>query len=457
VVRDLAVRQSAALALGGFLAAAGMCAFASPGWFWALLAAALVLGAALLVWRHIEAASAVWLVLTACTPEMAMHDWIGPEAFQPTIAAMKGSGLILALLCAVRFAPALDLLNPAFAFLAMFLTGLGHGLYPGLGLSESLRSLVGSGAPYAFAFSRPGRRWCAAMIRATQVAPLVAVALGAALDLAGLRPLFLDSGGWRLQATGHPAFLAGAALAAIYACLIEFYRRGRKQDLALMGLNLAILVLTGARAPLFYGVAVVGLTLAFVPAPAVPRRMRFQLLLAALCLLPVLLVCARSLDGLRVFNLLLNDAGDLSGRTALWSYFEAASAHAPWFGWGVGAGNLIVPPDAKVIALMHTWAAHNEWLRVLVEGGQLGRALLVLMFALWAWCHTRALEYSERLIMRLVFVVFACHAWTDNVLISTSASVLFTFCAAVFARGAAEARDRARLGGVGTSPERRHP
>ena len=40
--------------------------------------------------------------------------------------------------------------------------------------------------------------------------------------------------------------------------------------------------------------------------------------------------------------------------------------------------------------------------------------------------------------MRMVFVAFACHAFTDNVLISTSACVFFTFVAAVFARGTLE-------------------
>jgi hypothetical protein len=44
--------------------------------------------------------------------------------------------------------------------------------------------------------------------------------------------------------------------------------------------------------------------------------------------------------------------------------------------------------------------------------------------------------------MRLVFVAFAGHAVTDNVLISTPACVLFAFAAAVFARGADEAPGR---------------
>ncbi len=120
-------------------------------------------------------------------------------------------------------------------------------------------------------------------------------------------------------------------------------------------------------------------------------------------------------------------------------YFERAAARSPWFGWGVGSGNTVVPQGSDVVLQMHTWAAHNEWLRILVEGGQVGRAALVLLFALWCWHHTRRLARAERTIMRLVFLAFACHAFTDNVLISTSACVLFAFCAAVFARGALEA------------------
>jgi len=43
------------------------------------------------------------------------------------------------------------------------------------------------------------------------------------------------------------------------------------------------------------------------------------------------------------------------------------------------------------------------------------------------------------LLMRLVFAAFAGHAYTDNVLISTSACVFFTLITAVFARARLEA------------------
>ena len=42
---------------------------------------------------------------------------------------------------------------------------------------------------------------------------------------------------------------------------------------------------------------------------------------------------------------------------------------------------------------------------------------------------------TDKAIMRLVFLAFAVHAYTDNVLIATTACVFFTFAAAVFTRG----------------------
>ena len=281
------------------------------------------------------------------------------------------------------------------------------------------------------------------MIRTTALIPLLSVAGGAALQLAGLRPLFVDSGGERLAGLGHPAFLAGFCLAAIYACLIELYRDGRSRWLLLLAANFLILVLTGARAPLAYAMAVTGLTLVFVRSGVFSRRRRILPLLLAACLLPLLVVLAPELSMVRLFNVLSNEAANLSGRDLLWPPFEQAAAASPWFGWGVGAGNAIIPPDSELARLIQTWAAHNEYLRISVEGGQLGRGLLIVLFVLWVVHHTRRLRRTDKVIMRLVFVGFAAHAYTDNVLIATTACVFFTFATAVFAR------DRGGAGAAG--------
>ena len=118
--------------------------------------------------------------------------------------------------------------------------------------------------------------------------------------------------------------------------------------------------------------------------------------------------------------------------------FEVAAGGSPWFGWGTGAGNAVIPPDGQIVKILHTWAAHNEYLRLNVEGGVVGEGLLIGLFAAWVLVRTRASPPPERRIMRLAFLALAGHAATDNVLISTPACVLFAFSAAVFARARPE-------------------
>ncbi|MFI4981291.1 MAG: O-antigen ligase family protein [Nevskiales bacterium] len=412
-----------------------------------LLGAAAAFGLVFAAWRHLIGFSVAWLLFAGTSLEMTLHDLIDPTAYGATIAAVKAAQLGLAALCALRYGPRWDADNPAWAYLLIFAIGLLHGLHPGLRAADSLRSLAGSVAPFAFCFCRTPRDWAGAIIRATRWIPLLSVVGGATLDIAGLRPLFVNSGGMRLVGLGHPAFLAGVCLAAVYACLIRLYRGGGRADLALLGVNFVILTLTGARAPLAYGVAVTTLALAFIPAPCLPARRRWLLLLGVAALLPALALLDPALSDIRVFNLLATDSTDLSGRDLLWPPFEHAADQSYWFGWGLGAGNFIIPPEGQVAKLLQTWAAHNEYLRMEVEGGQIGRGLLVASFVLWALRHTRRLPRAERRIMRLVFIAFAAHAFTDNVLISTPASVLFSFVAAVFA-GETSATAAARPSGL---------
>jgi O-antigen ligase len=402
--------------------------------FGLLLAATVISGIAFLALCFPSGFCVAWLLITGMSLEMTAHDIIGDEAYQPVIAIVKGTEIGLGLLCALRFGPRLNPLCPAWAYLAMLIAGLVHGLRPGLTTMDSLRSAIGSVAPFVFCFCRIPRSWAEVMIQATKWCPILAVAACIPLSIAGIRPLFIDSGGARLAGLGHPAFLAGVCLPAIYACLIQLYRLGRRADLVLLVVNILILMLTGARAPFAYAVAVTGLSLITIRSQVFAARDRLLLLLTAAALLPVLALLAGGLGEVRLFNVLMNETGNLSGRGLLWPSFEAAAAESPWFGWGTGAGNVVVPSDGRIAKILHTWAAHNEYLRIQVEGGAIGEALLMALFAGWVMVQTRDLRQSDRRIMRLAFLAFAGHAFTDNVLISTPACVMFGFATAVFAR-----------------------
>lgn len=436
---DTSILGTAALLLAATLG----CGLLAPPLFGPLLAAATVAGLAFLALRFPGRFCVAWLLLTGLSLEMTLQDLIGDEAYQPTIAVVKGIEIGLGIVCMIRFGPQLPLLCPAWAFPAMLGTGLVHGLYPGLTAIDSLRSAIGSAAPFVFCFSRVPRSWADAMIRATKWCPIVALAACIPLTIAGIRPLFIESGGARLAGLGHPAFLAGVCMPAIYACLIQLYRQGRRGDLLLLIANSLILVLSGARAPVAFAAAVTLLSLISLRSAVFAARDRIVLILTVLALLPLLALLAGDLGDVRLFNVVLNETGNLSGRSLLWPWFADAAAGSPWVGWGIGAGNAVIPADGQIAHLLHTWAAHNEYLRIQVEGGVFGGTLLIALFAGWVIVRTRDLCPSDRRIMRLAFLALAGHAFTDNVLISTPACVMFAFAAAVFARPDPTRPDRA--------------
>jgi len=424
--------------VGGFLLLCLALAWFAPPVFWVLLVVVALAGAAGLALWFPVAATVIWLLFLASTPEMWLGDLIGH--METIIALDKLAGLGLAGLCILRYGARFDAFNPGLAFPALFIAGAAHGLYPGLTLAASLRSLVGSAAPFAFSFSRLSRRWAAAVIRVACWAPLVVVLFGAGLTMLGLRPLFVvQEGAVRLFASSLPAFLGGFALIGIYAGTVELFRGGRVADMALLIVNAAILLLTGARAPLLAAALLTGAALLAVPSARFGLRRRLPLILAGGLVLPLALAAARALSFLRVIDLAeLGQGASLSNRALIWPVFQAAANRSPWLGWGVGAGKVVVRLDSPLARLLGTNAAHNEYLRLAVEGGYPGLILVILLMGLWAWHHTKAMAMPDRALMRLVFLAFAAHSFTDNTMIATTGSLMFAWVSAVFARAAAE-------------------
>jgi hypothetical protein len=85
----------------------------------------------------------------------------------------------------------------------------------------------------------------------------------------------------------------------------------------LLGVNIAVLVLSGARGPLAVTMAIALIALAFVPSPALRARHRLPIALAGAVSLPVLVAAASQLSGFRLFNVLSGEAGGMSGRDLL--------------------------------------------------------------------------------------------------------------------------------------------
>jgi O-antigen ligase len=377
----------------------------------------------------------VWLLVVETTPEMWLSDLIGDHEL--VIAALKISGLALIALSALRYRPRLDRFNPGFAFLAMFIGGFVHGLWPSLSLMSSLRSLIGSAAPFASGFVEVPPQWRRAVVRAVIIGPVVTVIFGLILAALRIRGFYYSElGAIRLNASSNPAFLAGFALTAIYAGVVEFLRAGKSKELGWLALNLLVLVATGARAPLFFAASVLVLVFGFIRSPYLPARRRAMVLAACGAGVAGILMAASTLHFVRVIDLIdLGDAGDLSNRNLVWPVFEKAIAASPWLGWGVGAGKVIVPLHSALGTFLGTNAAHEEYLRISAEGGIPGAVLLVLMLGLWVMRGSADLPAAQRQTIRLVFIAFALHSTTDNTLIATTSLAFFTWARAVLTFG----------------------
>ncbi len=392
----------------------------------AALAAVCALGAAV---RFPVAATVLWILAIELTPDL----WFS-GAHETLIAVEKGAGGVLVVLLGLRLGWRRDRYNPGFAFAAMFFTGLLHGLYPGLTQLSSLRSLIGSAGPFAFGFVKMTPAFRRAAVRTVTFGPLANLAAGAVLNLLQLHAIAtMEGGAFRLAGAGLPAFLGGFALIAIYAGLLELLSLRAPNpfpEAMLLTVNFAILLLTGARTPLaLASMLILGVLIA---------QRRLMAVAAAGAMMALAIPFLGRFSFLRVADLLqAGQAGNLSNRDLIWPYFEAAIAASPWFGWGVGAGKVVVPPGHGIAQLIGTNAAHNEYLRIGCEGGLVGSCLVILGMGLWVYRGTKHLPYAQAWLMRVVFIAFAVHSATDNTLIATTSSLMFIWTSAVFS--AAEA------------------
>ena len=414
-------------------------AWFAPEAFWAPLALLPAVLALLLAVTYPAEATALWLAALATCPEMWLGDLIGHS---PEIIGLdKAVGLVLLVLCLLRYGARRDAFNPGSAFLFMFGAGLVHGVWPGLTMADSIRSLIGSAAPFAFSWCRLPAAWSRRVIGAVIAAPFVIIGFGACLAAIGLRPLYtVQDGALRLGASTLPAFLAGFALISVYALLLEQVRGARGWRLAALAGDILVLLATGARAPLGLALLLILLVAGAVQTPRWPWRSRMPVLLAVAGAPAAAVLGAPVLGFVRLLTLASQgDVADLSNRTLIWPVYEAAFARSPWIGWGTGSGKVLVPLGTLLWHLLGTNAAHDEYLRIAVEGGAIGLGLLGLLMTLWLWRGTRDMRGAERAVMVLVFAAFAAHSATDNTLIATTASVMFAWVSAVFARAETEA------------------
>jgi O-antigen ligase len=307
---------------------------------------------------------------------------------------------------------------------------------------EMARSFVGSTAPFVLAFAAAPRSFWSALCKAVVFVPLISAAVGLFVAAPiSFHPAFDIN--WRFQGLHSAPFLAGFCTTAVFAATLEYLRGFKLRWLLLGGAALAVLLATQARAPMAAVTLFLLGILLLSGRHVLPAKRKLDLVMiglvpAALLLGPlVVLALDRFLGG--------DQFSQFSGRDIIWPYFLQAIETRPLFGYGLGAGKLIVDPEDPQIRLIGSSAAHNEYLRIAVDAGIVGTVAVFGAIIAWVWGGTRGARPADRLVLRCALVAALLHAGFDNTLIASTAVIQFGWFTAALARARME-RAEARRG-----------
>jgi teichuronic acid biosynthesis protein TuaE len=336
--------------------------------------------------------------------------------------------IVLALVMnALRYGVQRTIPWPILALLATFALSFAFGsLHPKLTFALMLESLAILALPFAFTqvVLEPGsRRACALVLMLT---PLLSVALGSLLQLADLRTVFTHW--YRLEgATGNAGVFATLAFAGFAVALHERTRPGRRYAIYLAVLNLALVILSGARMAMLASALFAGAHLLL--SEALRRQLREErwLALASLGLVAAILIAywptllGRTFAG-------NSETLNLSGRGALWSFYWREFLFSPIFGRGLGAG-FIAAADWMPSSMLPL--PHDEYLHLLVIGGVVGFALIAGGIVLWYRQLLAAASPNDREFLLALLPALLVYALTDNILIYSSALALYAYLGVV--------------------------
>ncbi len=257
------------------------------------------------------------------------------------------------------------------------------------------------------------------------VMPIAVVAFGFLYETLGISTLFLYEYATdmdRLRGSSTTAYLASWCVAAIYSSmkLVQFKNNMRYYVFTL--LNFIILYLTVARLPLFVSLMLSAYVFYF-GSPYIRNKVKSVISVFGIAFMVFFLIFLSDKYTSRI-----ESSGD-SGRELIWDFLlqDYENNLKPW-GAGFGHQYVILPDD--IVELTNTVAAHNEYIRLLVELGGFGSFIFWLgfySFFIMLYLKSRS-EYKGEMLLSIV--LFSFYSYYDNT-IATPA--IFSYLYLVFA------------------------
>jgi O-antigen ligase len=108
----------------------------------------------------------------------------------------------------------------------------------------------------------------------------------------------------------------------------------------------------------------------------------------------------------------------MSGRDTIWAGYLQKFSGSPTFGRGLGATALVS---------VYFDLPHNDYLRLLVEGGVVGFLVYAGAVVLWGRRMIAGIDPSERAFAQAIFTALAVYALTDNLLTMPPTLMAFVY------------------------------
>lgn len=303
--------------------------------------------------------------------------------------------------------------------------------YPALDNGQIVRSFIALSLPFAFFNLQFRRGEIERMLLLIALFPLISLIAGGFAQIVGMRDSILEpwvlvveeyTGALRLQGVNIPAYLAFFSFVSFVVCLWQAFVYKKKVYFLLGLVALFCIILSGTRMPSALAILFAGFVIMFTSGRDLSMRAKIGLsIIGAGLLAAVLVVYWPNLEA-RMGGSATGEAVNSSGRETVWPIFEEAISKNPLFGRGVGTGAILLLEEQEKVRIT---AAHNEYLRLLVDVGVVGTIIYFLSIGLVMWKEGAAFGQSEWVMVIGLGLCIAVYSYTDNTLTSPPTLVLF--------------------------------
>jgi O-antigen ligase len=234
---------------------------------------------------------------------------------------------------------------------------------------------------------------------------------------------------YRLSGINIPSGIAAIAYISFFISIYQAILFKKNGYYATAVIAFIITLLSGARTPLGAEILFAGLGIFMSSSKELGGRVKLNVGIAG----AAVLVVALGLYGGTLAQRFASTGGNgdvvnTSGRSEIWDIEYTAWQKNPVFGRGIGAGAVILLDEAR-LNLVEARATHNEYLRLMLDGGIFGLLSYLIGFGMLIARELKGTSTTTKRLTYSLLLSFAVWSFFDNTI--SSGTTLETFYALV--------------------------